>query len=108
MFWYAWHLSWLNNNPVSSEIATLLFVILSSVFVGFVADRTGSVLAAASVHVIGNIMATTTDFQTIIPAAQSRMTIVIACVVMWLIILRFWRAGDVRRGRVHEVAEARA
>ena len=108
MFWYAWHLSWLNNNPVSSEIATLLFVILASVGIGFVADRTGSVLAAASLHIIGNILGLTTDFQTIIPAAQSRMTIVIACVVIWLIILRIWRAGDVRRGRVHEVAEANA
>lgn len=104
LFWYAWHLSWLNHNPVSSEVTTLLFVVLASIGIGFVADRTGSVLAAASFHIIGNIMELTTDFKTVIPSTQTRTVIVIACLAIWLIMLRIWRSRDVRQGKVHRVA----
>lgn len=105
LFWYAWHLSWLNHNPISSEVATILLIVLASIGIGFVADRTGSVLAASSFHTIGDIMWLTTDFRTIIPSTQTRTVIVIACVAIWLIILRIWRSRDVRQGNVHEVAE---
>ena len=104
IFWYAWHLSWLNHNSIGSELTTILFVVLASIGIGFVADRTGSVLAAASFHIIGNIMGLTTDFRTVIPSTQARMVIVIVCLALWLIMLRIWRSRDVRQGTVHQVA----
>jgi membrane protease YdiL (CAAX protease family) len=107
LFWYAWHLSWLHHNPLGSELVTVAFVILASIGIGFVADRTGSVLAAASFHIIGNIMGLTTDFKAAIPAVQTRVVIVVACLMVWLIILRIWRSKDVRLGRVHRVAGER-
>jgi membrane protease YdiL (CAAX protease family) len=97
LFWYAWHLSWLGGNPLSSELVTLLFMILASVGIGFVADRTRSVLAAAAFHILGNIMGLTTDFKRIIPDDHHRILICVACIVPWLVILRIWRIGDRRR-----------
>lgn len=104
LFWYAWHLSWLNGNPIGSELFTIGFMIVASAGIGFVADRTGSVLAAAAFHITGDIMALTTDFRAIIPSQASRGAIVIVCVVIWLVMLRIWRAQDVRRGTVHRVS----
>jgi membrane protease YdiL (CAAX protease family) len=103
LLWYAWHLPSLGGNPLASELVTIAFMILASIGIGFVADRTGSVLAAASFHIIGNVMGLTTDFTAIIPAVQTRGLIVLAAVAIWLVILRIWRARDVRRGTVHTV-----
>lgn len=108
LFWYAWHLSWLNGNPVGSELVTIVFMIAASAGIGFVADRAGSVLAAASFHAAGDIMWLTADFKTIIPSTATRGTIVIACMIIWLVLLRIWRAKDVRRGSVHRVREVAA
>jgi membrane protease YdiL (CAAX protease family) len=98
LFWYAWHLSWLNGNPIGSELFTILFMIGASIGIGFVADRTLSVLAATAFHVIGDIMGLTTDFKTIIPSLHTRSVIVIVSLVAWLVILRIWRMLDMRRG----------
>lgn len=103
LFWYAWHLSWLNGNPVASELVTIVFMVLASIGIGFVADRTGSVLAAAAFHVIGNVMGLTTDFTALIPSAATRGTIALVCVAIWLVVLRIWRSRDVGRGTVHQV-----
>ncbi|MCI4589294.1 CPBP family intramembrane metalloprotease [Sphingobium sp. BYY-5] len=100
LFWYAWHLSWLGGNPLSSELATLFFMILASAGIGFVADRTRSVLAATAFHILGNIMGLTTDFKRIIPDDHHRIMICIVCVVAWLVILRVWRIWDRRRQAV--------
>jgi membrane protease YdiL (CAAX protease family) len=98
LFWYAWHLSWVSAFSIVGELVTILFVIAASIGIGFVADRTRSVLAAASFHIIGNVMGLTTDFTTIIPSMHTRMIIVTACLIVWLVVLRIWRVTDVRRG----------
>jgi uncharacterized protein len=100
LFWYAWHLSWLTTPLVpGDELFTILFMILAAAGIGFVADRTRSVLAAGAFHIIGNIMGLTTDFKTLIPSLHSRMVIVFVCVVVWLVILRIWRMRDVKLNR---------
>lgn len=104
LFWYAWHLSWLNHNPLASEALTLLFVILASIGIGFAADRTGSVLAAAAFHIVGNILWLTTDFRVVMPVLHDRMVVAGLCVAVWLILLRIWRIQDIRRGTVHRVS----
>lgn len=103
IFWYAWHLPQLGANSIGSEVFTIFVMILASAGIGFVADRTRSVLAAAAFHIIGNIMGLTTDFKAIIPSTETRGLIVIVCVVIWLVLLRIWRVKDVRR----EAAAAR-
>jgi uncharacterized protein len=96
LFWYAWHFSFLGGGGLASEAANLGFIILASIGIGFVADRTGSIFAAASFHVIGNILITTTAFEAIIPSQQARLLIVLACVAVWLVMLRLWRMRDLR------------
>jgi membrane protease YdiL (CAAX protease family) len=96
LFWYAWHFSFLGGGALASEAANLLFIVLASIGIGFVADRTGSILAAASFHVIGNVLITTSEFKTIIPSSQDRLLIVLTCVVIWLLMLRLWRMRDLR------------
>jgi membrane protease YdiL (CAAX protease family) len=108
LFWYAWHLSWLGGHPIGSELVTLILIILASIGIGFVADRTGSVLAAASLHIAGNILGLTSDFKAIIPSLETRGMIVGVCLIIWLVMLRIWRARDVKRGMVHQVSEAQA
>ena len=103
LFWYAWHFSWLDSRSIGDEIVSVGFILLAAIGIGFVADRTGSVIAAASFHIIGNIAFTTTDFRTIIPSSNTRMAIIITCLVIWVVILRIWRTTDVRRGTVHQV-----
>lgn len=98
LFWYAWHLSYVGHHRVSDEIVGLVLLLLASIGIGFVADRTRSVFAAASFHVIGNIMGLTVDFRTLIPSANTRLIIVLVCVAVWLVMLRVWRMRDTRLG----------
>ena len=74
----------------------VLILVAASIGIGFVADRTRSIFAAASFHVLGNIMGTTTDFTTLIPSQHARWMIVLICVVAWLIMLRLWGMHDKR------------
>jgi uncharacterized protein len=99
LFWFAWHLSFLDGGNPGSQLASLGFIVLASIGIGFVADRTRSILAAAAFHVIGNILITTAIFRELVPAQHSRLLIVSICVVVWLVMLRLWRIRDLRRER---------
>jgi membrane protease YdiL (CAAX protease family) len=97
LFWYAWHFSFVTDFSLANQAVSLGFILLSSIAIGFVADRTGSIQAAAAFHIAGNILATTALFRLLIPAAQTRLGIVAACFVVWLVMLRLWRMRDLRR-----------
>jgi membrane protease YdiL (CAAX protease family) len=101
-FWYAWHLSYLGGHTAIDEIVSLLFIIVASIGIGFVADRTRSIFAAASFHVIGNIMGVTVDFKTLVPSTNTRLLIILICVAVWLVMLRLWRMRDARIGALAE------
>lgn len=97
VLWYAWHLTYLlGRNPLGTEITNLVFIVIASVGIGFVADRTRSIFAAAAFHVIGNVLLTSAEFRSFIPAANTRVTMVLICVAIWLIMLRLWGIRDKR------------
>jgi membrane protease YdiL (CAAX protease family) len=97
VLWYFWHFSYLlGDNPIGTEITNLGFLVLASIGIGFVADRTRSIFAAAAFHIVGNVLMTSTEFRTFIPAANARLTIVGICVIVWLIMLRLWAMRDKR------------
>lgn len=97
VFWYAWHLTYIvAHNSVATEISNLVFIVLASIGIGFVADRTHSIFAAAAFHVIGNILLTSVEFRTFIPASDVRVKVVLICVAIWLVMLRLWRIRDNR------------
>ena len=91
LFWYAWHLTFLQQTTIGNEMLTVGFIVMASVGIGFVADRTGSILAAAAFHIAGNIIGLTSDFRTLMPDPSQRLWIVGICFVLWLIMLRVWR-----------------
>lgn len=93
LFWYAWHLSWVTNASIGGEVAGALILIVAAIGIGFVADRTRSILAAAAFHVIGNIMGMTTDFRTLMPPGE-RLLLAGLCFGVLLIVLRLWRIAD--------------
>jgi uncharacterized protein len=106
LFWYGWHFSYLAGNPVGSEISNLGMILLASIGIGFVADRTRSILAAAAFHVIGDVMGLMREFTTLLPSTHARLVVVAICVVVWLIMLRIWGMRDKRRRVSGEVGNA--
>jgi membrane protease YdiL (CAAX protease family) len=96
LVWYAWHFSYLGGNPIDAEIFTLLVLLGAAIGIGFVADRTRSIFAAASFHAAGNIMAMSADFKALIPSAGTRGLIVAVCVGIWLVMMRVWRLRETR------------
>lgn len=97
LFWYAWHLSFLlPHSTVGTEIVNLGFILAASIGVGFVADRTKSIFAAAAFHVIGNILFTSVEFRAFIPSGDIRVRVVLICAAIWLVMLRLWRMRDNR------------
>lgn len=91
LVWYAWHFSWVERHTVGDQLFTIGFMILASVGIGFVADRTGSVLAAAAFHIIGDGMGLMPDFRAVIPDSHQRLVIIAICIVLWLVTMRIWR-----------------
>lgn len=108
VFWYAWHLTYLlARNPIGTELTNLVFIVLASIGIGFVADRTRSILAAAAFHIVGNILLTSVEFRAFIPDSNSRVRVVLICVAVWLIMLRLWGMRD-KRIRTTEARAARS
>lgn len=98
LFWYAWHFSWLGGHSIGSELANLGTILLASIGIGFVADRTRSILAAAAFHVVGDMLGLMREFRTLLPSSHDRLVAVAICVVLWLAMLRIWAVRDKSRG----------
>lgn len=104
LFWYAWHFSYLiGDSSIGNEISNIIFVLAASIGIGFVADRTHSILAAAAFHTIGNVLMTSAEFRAFIPAQGTRTTVVLVCVAVWLVMLRLWGMRD-KRARTRDAA----
>ncbi|MDB5722948.1 MAG: abortive infection protein [Alphaproteobacteria bacterium] len=96
LFWYAWHFSFLIGHTVSGEILGLGMVVVAAIGIGFVADRTHSIFAAASFHVVGNVLGTTHEFSALIPSSRTRLLVVLVCVGIWLAMMRVWKMRENR------------
>jgi membrane protease YdiL (CAAX protease family) len=99
LFWYGWHFSWLGGHGAGSELANLAMIVAASIGIGFVADRTRSILAAAAFHVIGDVLGLAREFDTLIPSMHDRLIVVGICLASWLVMLRLWGMRDKRRRR---------
>jgi membrane protease YdiL (CAAX protease family) len=97
LFWYGWHFSWLGGHGAGSELANLAMIVAASIGIGFVADRTRSILAAAAFHVIGDVLGLAREFTTLIPSMNDRLIVVGICLALWLVMLRLWGMRDKRR-----------
>ncbi len=91
LFWYPWHFTFLQHHTLQTELAILMMLLLASIGIGFVADRTQSIFAAASIHSSANILGLTTFFTIFVPSTSTRLIVVGVCVFAWAALLRIWR-----------------
>jgi membrane protease YdiL (CAAX protease family) len=80
----------LSHHSLSNEAAILSLIVAASIGIGFVADRTKSIFAAAAFHSAENIMGLTAYFTVFIPSSSRRLVNVGFCAIVWFILLRLW------------------
>ena len=91
LFWYPWHFTFLQGHTFGTEALILGMLVAASIGIGLVADRTGSILAAAAFHTVANVLGLTAYFAVFIPSPSERWTIVGICIAVWVPMLRVWR-----------------
>ncbi len=88
VFWYLWHLTFLGKNTTFlNEVFIALLLIFSSWGIGYIVDKTKSVIVAACFHITGNIMGLSSIFSEGLSIYQ-RLGIVILSVGLWILIIR--------------------
>lgn len=97
LLWYAWHLSFLNGSvSFLNELTILLILIAASWGLGQVAESTRSIMAAACLHMIGNILAFSSFVKRSLPL-NHRLIIIGICIAFWIVILIRWDSKDGKR-----------
>jgi membrane protease YdiL (CAAX protease family) len=88
--WYFWHLTLFSGNLyILNEIIILSILILASWGIGQAVEYTHSIVVAACLHSVGNIMA----FSSLIKSSMDfnhRIILVLICIVAWILILVYW------------------
>jgi len=87
--WYIWHLSFINNFSILSNLLSLGIFILSSWGIGQVAIKTKSIIACTCFHLLVNIMM----FNPIIKdgiTGSSKLIILFVCIGIWIFVLGMW------------------
>ncbi len=87
--WYLWHLSFINNQNIVSNLKFLGWMILGSFGIGKVIDSTKSILAATTFHLIINL----TMFNTFIRKGVNenhKLIIIGVSIVICFIIIKIW------------------
>ena len=87
--WYLWHLSFINNFSILSNLQILGFLILSSWGMGQVAIKTKSIIACTCFHLLVNIMM----FNPIIKdgiTGSSKLIILFVSIGIWIFVLGMW------------------
>ena len=95
VFWYAWHLTYLDHHRFADELFTLGMLVAASIGIGLVADRTQSILAAACCHILGNILGLSAELKALVPS-DHRQLMATACaigVALMIIMVRVQRNG---------------
>lgn len=85
IFWYLWHLTFLGGTSLQNELIIFGILFLSSIGIGVIADRTKSILFVACFHMIGNILAFSSELSSHLEKSTRNLTVAISLVV-WLIV----------------------
>lgn len=85
IFWYCWHLTFLGKTSFLNELIIFGILFLSSIGIGVMADRTKSILFAACFHMIGNILAFSSELSQHLSKSTRYITIII-CIIVWIVI----------------------
>jgi membrane protease YdiL (CAAX protease family) len=85
IFWYCWHLTFLGKTSFQNELIIFGILFLSSIGIGVMADRTKSILFAACFHMIGNILAFSSELSDHL-GKDTRNLAVAVSVVVWLVV----------------------
>lgn len=83
IFWYSWHLTFLGKTSFQNELIIFSILFLSSIGIGVMADRTKSILFAACFHMVGNILAFSSELSDHLGKDTRNLTVGIS-VVVWL------------------------
>lgn len=89
LLWYAWHLSFLGNTNLGHEFQILVILIGASWGIGLAVEHTRSVMVAACLHIIGNIVALSSLLKQSFTGTE-RLIIAGICVAVWIPILIYW------------------
>lgn len=94
VFWYTWHLTFMGKTSFQNELIIFGILFLSSIGIGVMADRTKSVLFAACFHMIGNILAFSSELSDHL-GKDTRNIAVAVSVVVWLAVFFIIRKRQV-------------
>lgn len=88
--WYAWHLTFLNGHiNLINELIIFLILFAASIGIGYAVKHTQSIIVAACMHMIGNIIAFSSLIKQSI-SVHNRFIITGVSIFAWIIILIFW------------------
>jgi len=89
LLWYIWHLSFINDFSILSNLLSLGILILGSWGIGQVAMKTKSIIACTCFHLLVNIMM----FNPIIRdgiTGSSKLIILFVSIGIWIFVLSMW------------------
>ncbi len=89
LMWYVWHLSFIFDKAIGSNLLFLALLIFGSWGIGKVAKTTHSVLASACFHLIVQIMMLNSFFRDS-PNATTKAIVFVVCVGAWFMIFNKW------------------
>jgi hypothetical protein len=88
--WYTWHLSFLEGElNMTQELTILVILIIVSSAIGQAIEHTRSIVVAACLHMVGNILAFSSLLRESV-AGDERLLIVGICALVWAAMLIFW------------------
>jgi hypothetical protein len=88
--WYAWHLSFLVNPSIISNLISLAAMILAAWGIGQVSQLTNSILACSCFHLIVNILMFNHFFYNAF-TENSKLFFLLVSIILWIFILRKWK-----------------
>jgi uncharacterized protein len=94
IFWYCWHLTFLGKTSFQNELIIFGILFLSSIGIGVMADRTKSILFAACFHMIGNILAFSSELSDHLGKDTRNLAVAIS-VIVWLVVFFIVRKRQV-------------
>ncbi|MEM6800951.1 MAG: CPBP family intramembrane glutamic endopeptidase [Bacteroidota bacterium] len=87
--WYVWHLSFLYEHDMLSQLIFFGLLVLGSWGMGKIIHSTKSVLASSCFHMLYNIWMLRSGFEVVLETPK-KLIIMGICLLVWIIILRLW------------------